>query len=202
MRRLATVVLAVLLAAPALGAPPPRPRLAVILMVDGLSWDRLAAWRPWFKAGLKRLLDEGAVASRCNYGHLNTLTGPGHASVATGAPPRVHGIPSNQWFVPSSSGVAMEAVYSATQPPAGSPENASTTPGPGRLRVPTLADRLRAKDPRTRVVAIGNKDRSAIFLAGRDPRHAVYWYRPEDGTYETGAAYDPASPEGVAAANV
>ena len=127
MRRAAAIVLAVLLVAPALlGASTPKPKLAVILMVDGLSWERLNAWRPWFTSGLKRLLDEGAVASSCRYPHLNTVTSPGHASVATGAPPRVHGIPTNQWYVPSASGRGMEAVYAASQPPPGSPENAST----------------------------------------------------------------------------
>ena len=171
-------------------------------MVDGLSWERLSAWRPWFTSGLKRLLDEGAVASECRYPHLNTMTGPGHASVATGAPPRVHGIPSNQWYVLAAAGGSMEAVYSASQPPAGSPENASSLPGPGRLRVATLADRLALRDPRARVVAISNKDRAAIFLAGRDARHAVYWYRTVDGTYETSPVYDPASTDGAAAAAV
>src|SRR5258705_7901184 len=68
---------------------PRKPRLAVIIVVDGLSWDRLDSWRPWFTSGLKRLLDEGAVATACRYGHLNTETAPGHASLATGAPPRV-----------------------------------------------------------------------------------------------------------------
>src|SRR5258706_15891589 len=78
--------------APAVAA---KPRLAVIIAVDGLSWDRLSSWRPWFTSGFKRLLDEGAVATQCRYGHLNTETGPGHASIATGAPPRVHGIALN-----------------------------------------------------------------------------------------------------------
>ena len=206
MRRVAAVVLVVVLSAPALPAlhaqPAAKPRLVVMLMVDGLSWERLHAWRPWFTAGLKRLMDDGAAASECRYPHLNTLTGPGHASVATGAPPRVHGIPSNQWFVRSASGAAMEAVYSASQPAPGSPENASTTPGPGRLRVPTLADRLSMRDPSARVVSVANKDRAAILLAGRDPRHAVYWYKAIDGTYETSTVYDRGSPEGAAAATV
>src|ERR1700675_868533 len=143
MRRAVAVVAALIFAAPALPSRlAAKPRLAVILMVDGLSWDRLNAWRPWITAGLKRLLDEGEVASECRYPHLITMTGPGHASVAAGAPPRVHGIPANQWYVPSASLASMEAVYSASQPKAGSPDNASSTPGPGRLRVPTLADRL------------------------------------------------------------
>lgn len=182
---------------------PTKPRLAVIIVVDGLSWDRLDSWRPWFTSGLKRLLDEGAVATECRYGHLNADTGPGHASLATGAPPHVHGIAVNQWYVPSPDGTAMVAIPSASQPAPGEPDNsAKTIVGPGRLRVATLGDRLVARDPRAKVVAISDKDRSAIFLAGRDAHHAAYWYAPNDGTYTTSAAYDARSPVGAAAAAV
>jgi hypothetical protein len=171
--------------------------------VDGLSWERLESWRPWFSSGLKRLLDEGAVASACRYDHLNTETAPGHASLATGAPPRVHGVPLNQWYVPSPDGKSMATIYSASQPVSGEPENSSKTiPGAGRLRVETLGDRLVARDPRVKVVAISNKDRAAIFLAGRDPHHAVYWYASKDGTYVTSPSYDATSPAGAAAAGV
>jgi len=182
---------------------PRTPRLAVVIVADGLSWDRLESSRPWFTSGLKRLLEEGAVATQCRYDHLNTETGPGHASLATGAPPRVHGIALNQWYVPSQDGTAMAAIYAASQPLPGEPDNSSKTIlGPGRLRVGTLGDRLEARDPRAKVVAISNKDRAAIFLAGRDPHHAAYWYSSKEGIYVTSAAYDATSPEGAAAANV
>ena len=182
---------------------PRTPRLAVVIVADGLSWARLESLRPWFTAGLKRLLDEGAVETECRYGHLNTETGPGHASLATGAPPRVHGIPLNQWYVTSPQGTTMATIYSASQPLPGEPENsAKTILGPGRLRVATLGDRLVALHPGAKVVAISNKDRAAIFLAGRDRRHAAYWYSSKDGTYVTSAAYDATSPAGSASASV
>ena len=181
----------------------PPPRLAVVIAIDGLSWDRLQSWRPWFTSGLKRLLDEGAVATECRYAHLNTETGPGHASLATGALPRVHGIPVNQWYALSPQGSSMATIYSASQPVSGEPENsAKTILGPLRLRAATLGDRLVARYPGTKVVTISNKDRAAIFLAGRDRRHAAYWYSSKDGTYVTSAAYDATSPAGSASASV
>ena len=170
------------------GARPPR--LVVVVAVDGLSWGRLEAWRPWFTSGLKRLLDEGAVATACRYPHLDTETGPGHASIATGAPPRVHGIALNQWYVPATDGRSMTTEYCAIDA------------SPRFLRVPTLGDALVTAQPRAKVVSISVKDRSAIFLAGRDPRHAVYWYVPKDGTFTTSGAYEAASPTGRAAAAV
>ncbi len=179
------------------------PHLAVIVAVDGLSWDNLDSRRPWLNAGLKRLLDEGAVATECRSGHLNTVTSPGHASIATGAPPRVHGIPGNQWYAPSPDGKSMLTIYAGSQPAPGEPENSpNTILGPGRLWVDTLGDRLVAHDPRSKVVAISNKDRSAILLAGRNPRHAVYWFESKNGTYETSAAYDPRGSAAMAAAKI
>src|SRR5450759_163644 len=78
---------------PATTGPPANafrlPKLAVIISVDGLSWDRLAGYRPYFTDGLRRLLDEGHVEQEARYRHLNTVTAPGHASLGTGAPPRV-----------------------------------------------------------------------------------------------------------------
>jgi hypothetical protein len=80
------------------------PRLAVVISVDGLSWDRLIVYRPWYVSGLKRLLDESRVEASARYRHLNTETGPGHSSLSTGAPPRVTGIVANRWFEQAADG--------------------------------------------------------------------------------------------------
>ncbi|TAM54920.1 MAG: hypothetical protein EPN53_03855 [Acidobacteria bacterium] len=81
------------------------PRLAVVVVVDGLSWDELATFRPWFTSGLKAVLDEGMVYTQCRYRHLNADTASGNASLATGAPPSIHGIVSDRWFEPGPGGI-------------------------------------------------------------------------------------------------
>jgi predicted AlkP superfamily pyrophosphatase or phosphodiesterase len=167
----------------------PRPALAVIIAVDGLSWQRLSFYRPWFVGGLKRLLDEGQVETGCRYRHINTETGPGHASLGTGTPPRVHGIIANRWFQASADGKTQRAIFCVDDPT--SPGASTTMPGPGHLRVPTLGDRLVEAYPQSRVVAVAGKDRASIFLAGRDRRHTVYWYDSDTGVFKTSAAYDP-----------
>jgi hypothetical protein len=81
--------------------PPPapaRPSLAILISIDGLSRERLEYYRPWYVAGLRRLLDEGQVEAGARYLHLNTETSPGHAALSTGAPPRVTGIVANRWI--------------------------------------------------------------------------------------------------------
>ncbi len=248
-------------AAPAVAEPV---KLVVIVSVDGLSWPRLASYRDWYEAGFKRLLKESQVETSCFYGHLNTETGPGHASLGTGAPPRVHGIVANRWFEANPSGVGLRRLYCTDQPDpsrvpgqpplfyrevakegrlyvfarrralevwegSGEIGNQATTrigegpngetlvfdsddatalyalhhglppvelapsgtiPGPANLRIPTLGDRLVEANPASRVVALSGKDRGAIFLAGKNPRHVVYWYDRDTGRYVTSAAYD------------
>jgi Type I phosphodiesterase / nucleotide pyrophosphatase len=169
------------------------PQLAVIIAVDGLGWPRLEKYRPWYVAGLKRLLDEGWIERSAKYQHLNTETGPGHAALGTGAPPRVTGIVTNNWFERTPEGT-LKTVYCTDQRDA----SGAVFAGPARLRVPTLGDRLVEARPQARVVSISGKDRAAIFLAGKNPRHAVYWYDQETGRFVTSPAYDAASPAGSA----
>jgi hypothetical protein len=183
------------LASPALpgvqapGPAPPKPKLAVVISVDGLSWARLEGYRPLYTAGLKRLLDEGWIERGARYQHLNTETGPGHASLGAGAPPRVTGIVLNSWFEYGPDGT-LRNVYCTDQKDVVSGRKIA---GPGNLRVATLGDRLVESVKGARVVSVSAKDRGAIFLAGRNPAHAVYWYDGETGRFTTSSAYRPAA---------
>jgi predicted AlkP superfamily pyrophosphatase or phosphodiesterase len=184
-------------------APPAgSPKLAVLVSIDGLQMKRLLDYRPHFVAGLKRLLDEGHVERNAHFAHLNTETGPGHASLGTGAPPRVTGIVANRWFEPRKDG-SLRPVYCTDQDYV-DPATGATVfiPGPGNLRVPTLGDRLLERYPRARVVSLSGKDRAAIFLAGRRREHAVYWWSQETGHFVTSPAYDVTSRGGAPAAKV
>jgi|CXWL01.1.fsa_nt_gi hypothetical protein len=249
-------------------------KLVVVVSVDGLSWPLLERYASWFDGGLHRLLAESQVETACHYRHLNSETGPGHASLGTGAPPRVHGIVANRWFEADPGGTgALGRIYCTDQPDTsrvpGQPplyyrevprdgrlyvfgrqrtlesweesgeigNQASTRigegpqgetlvfdsddakvlyalhhglepealppgrpiPGPIRLRVPTLGDRLVEASPRSRVVSLSGKDRGAIFLAGRDRRHVVYWYDRDAGRFVSSPAYDADSVVGSAA---
>ena len=105
-------VLAALGPAPLLAQATTKPSLTVVLSLDGLSWSRLEHYRPWYVAGLKRLLEEGQVETEARYRHLNTETSPGHAALATGAPPRVTGVVANRWIEQNPDG-SMRSVGAA-----------------------------------------------------------------------------------------
>lgn len=151
-------------AAVASSAPPPGPgsapgpRLAVLVVVDQLPVRLLEAARPHLAGGLARLAGDGAFRTTARYAHACTLTGPGHATLATGASPAVHGIVGNAWYEGSVRISAGE---------------------PGRLRGEALADRVRARGGR--VASLSLKDRGAVLLGGRAPDVAV-WFDARTGT--------------------
>jgi len=166
------------------------PRLVVLVAVDGLSWDVLWSRRETLRGGLGRLLAEGWVETNCHYRHLNTVTGAGHASLATGAPPRVHGVVGNSWCEKDPGGFLRTVV--GTRDPLGSrgSRDREELLGPTHLRVATLGDRLLEERPGALVVAVGGKARGTTLLAGRDPRHIAYWQAISTGRFVTGPPYE------------
>ena len=74
-------------------------RLVLQLTVDGLRADLLARYADRFgDDGFLFLKRNGAVFANAHYQHANTETIVGHATLATGAQPSVHGMTGNVWF--------------------------------------------------------------------------------------------------------
>lgn len=74
-----------------------RPRIAVVMVLDGMRadyFDRYAAAMPT----LTRMRREGAWFSEARANVLPTVTGVGHATIGTGADPRIHGITVNNLY--------------------------------------------------------------------------------------------------------
>jgi predicted AlkP superfamily pyrophosphatase or phosphodiesterase len=175
----ALVLACLALAAPVCAAgdeAPARPRLAVLVVFDQMRGDYLSRWAPLFeKDGFRRLTSEGAWFQDCHYPFAGTWTGAGHASMATGCSPDVHGIVANEWYDRKAgkdvSCVASER-YALVPPPVGKKRQGAS---PDRLLAPTFADVLAAATKgQARVVSLSLKDRSAVLPAGRRPR-ACYW---------------------------
>jgi hypothetical protein len=195
-RRVVAVAPSVVLAAAAAAqepGPAPRPRLVVVLVVDQLATWSLAEARPHLPAdgGFAQLARRGVTFSRCAFRHSCTETGPGHATIATGAVAAVHGIVGNEWWDRHSSAARYCAADQNVRPIGGS----GPSVGPGGLLVPTVGDLLKAqRGPQCRVVAIGWKDRSAILMAGRRADLAI-WMDTAVGGFATSTAYAAELPE-------
>lgn len=157
-------------------AEPPQPKLIVTIAVDQFSADVFTEYRPLYRAGLERLAG-GVVFPRGHQSHASTETCPGHSTILTGARPARTGIIANDWQVPSQprivNGKQTFTVYCVAKVDANG-ELASGV-SPDSLLVPTLGDRMKARDPMTRVVAVAGKDRSAIMLGGHQADLTLWW---------------------------
>ena len=182
---------------------PRRPKLVLILVIDQFRYDYLVRFRQQFvEGGFNLLLNGGANFADCRYDYATTATGPGHATLLTGAYANVHGIIGNEWYEPTLRRT-VNCVEDLTTKLVSEPDRASATPGfsPHYLIGSTLGDELRAAtDFRSKVVAISLKDRAAVLMGGHSPS-AAYWYDPGSGRFVTSTYYMPALPSWVAEFN-
>jgi hypothetical protein len=74
-----------------------RPRLIVVAVVDGMRVDYFARHATQL-ATLQRLRRQGAWFANARLNYLPSITSVAHATIATGADPRVHGIVGNSVF--------------------------------------------------------------------------------------------------------
>ena len=139
---------------------PERPDLVVLIVVDQLPVRLLEAGRPFYEAGLKRLLADDAATLQAHYAHAITYTCPGHATISTGAAPSVSGIVSNDWYVPPTDGAEGRTQYCGDT---------------ALLRTGTLADRVH--EAGGKVVSVALKDRAAMMLGGTHADLLSYYDR-------------------------
>ena len=204
MRRTAAAVLGLVAAAGChrRGPPPPPPdrtaggpRLVVLVGIDQLPRWGFDQRRGQYQHGLARLLREGTLLTGA-YPYATTFTAPGHAALATGAPPSVTGVIANVWYrreqgeerLAERDDTAALLAIADRQP----------APGPGAssriVRVPGIAEALRsATGGRGRSVAIAGKPRAGCFALGH-PDLAL-WYEPGLVGFTSSTAYVPALPD-------
>lgn len=186
---------AVIAAAPRLeAAPPVRAPVVVTLVIDQLAaWiaeERFASLPP--EGGFARLRKEGTSATLV-YRHAVTDTAPGHATLYTGADPRDHGIFANE-VIDRADGKKLSILRDAGTKVItadGPREAASSSLAP--LLLPTLADALRAANPRATIVSLAIKERAALPGGGRAPT-ATLWFDVGLGRFITSSAVSTAFP--------
>jgi predicted AlkP superfamily pyrophosphatase or phosphodiesterase len=177
------------LAAPAAAAPPEKPRLIVAIAVDQFSADLFAEYRSRFTGGLKTL-QEGAVFPSGYQSHAASETCPGHSTILTGAHPARTGIIANSWFNLAAPR-ADKKVYCVEDETVPGSSSTNGTISPVHLKVPTLGDRMKAADRRSRVVAVSGKDRAAIMMGGAKADE-TWWFASRGFGGYAGRALHPA----------
>jgi predicted AlkP superfamily pyrophosphatase or phosphodiesterase len=189
-------LLALLLAVRTLAAAPPTPppKLVVAILVDQLRYDYLERFHHQFSEnGFRLLTDRGAFMTFARYNYMPTITGPGHASFFSGAPPAIHGIIGNDWFDKRT----LKNVYCVGDSTVTS-VGTSTAAGqmsPRQFIGGNVADQMRLHY-QSKVIAVAMKDRGAVLPGGKKPAGA-YWWENSTGNFITSSYYRPDLPEWV-----
>lgn len=187
---------------PARAAGQPRVKLAVLVVFDQMRGDYLDKWRPLFAAdGFARLQTDGAWFANCHYPYATTTTGPGHASMLSGACGDRHGIINNNWYERGATvycaGSSRYEMVPPLPPRARDDKSVREAGNPDRMLAETVADVLRAAHPRSRVFGLSLKDRSAILPTGKRPDGA-FWFT---GRFVTSTYYADRLPKWVESFN-
>jgi len=187
----AALVAAVAQQRPAAAEQPPRarPALVVFIVVDQLRYEDLLVLRD--ELGPRGFAGLGEPVP-VRYDTALTHTAPGHATLATGAWPEVHGVVANRFM-------DGEQPREAVEDPGCTTWNGKRHLGTAALLAPTFADELKlATRGRSRVLSIAIKDRAALFLGGRSADLALF-YDPETGELTSTSCYAPGPPAWLSA---
>jgi len=162
------------------------PKAIFVISYDQMRGDFPEKFsRFWGKRGFNRIMKEGAYSPLCHFNHVSNMTCPGHAVLLTGSYPSMTGIVSNDFF-DSPSGCICYCTEDKKHPVKGNP---SIGRSPDLLKQLTLGDVLQKKHPKSKGLAIALKDRSAILMAGRNPKNNVIWFDWKSQNFTTSSYY-------------
>lgn len=205
-RLLLLLLLSALGSAPALA----QPRLVLQITVDQLRGD--LPWRhmeQFGKGGFRYLADKGVWFTSAAYQHANTETIVGHASLATGTVPAVHGMVGNIWFDRDSNELVYnieDPRYSLLSADAGVDKAREIDPtqriantdgrSPRGMLSSTFSDELANRyGGESKIFGVSVKDRGAVPLAGRSGK--AFWFSKSTGNFVTSNFYYDAYPDWV-----
>lgn len=186
------------------------PKLVLQITVDQLRGDQLTRFVDRMpKGGFRYFLDEGIVYANAHHPHANTETIVGHATLATGTTPSVHGMVGNVWFDRETG----QTTYNIEDPnysllTAGADvddaneidptQKAANTDGrsPRAMLSSTFSDELAVRSAgQAKVFGVSVKDRGAVSMAGHAGK--AFWFSKQAGEFVTSTYYYDAYPEWV-----
>ncbi|QMT59894.1 alkaline phosphatase family protein [Legionella sp. PC997] len=173
-----------------------QPKLVVQLVIDQLRGDLIFQHQQQFgNGGFNYLLSHAIDYHNTHHPHANTTTCAGHATVATGSFPALHGVVNNEWYDRKSQQMVycMEDLKTNVLR---TPHTRIVIPGrsPKNLYTSTLSDEV-ILSQKGRVFGVSLKDRSAITLAGHAGK--AFWFDTTNGGFVTSTYYYPQYPQWV-----
>lgn len=176
-----------------------KPKLLLTIVIDQFRYDYLTRFRSEYRAGLARLLNEGAVFTDARYPQAPTVTAVGHSTVMSGAPPSLSGIIGNEWY-DRTARARVTSVSDGNTRLLGADKDGPGS-SPRRMLVSTLPDELKIAEKADKVIGISIKDRSAVLPAGH-MADAAYWFDSSSKKFVTSTYYRYDTRAWVAAFNL
>lgn len=211
---LAGVACLSVLAPAAVSAQKKKPRLVLQITVDQLRGDLPGRYLDRMgEGGFRYLMEEGVVFANAHHTHANTETIVGHATLATGATPAVHGMIGNVWFDRGSGemiyniederyGLLTEGADVDKSSEIDPTQKVAGTDGrsPAAILSSTFSDELAISTAgKAKVFGVSIKDRGAVSMAGHAGK--AFWFSKAAQQWVTSKFYYEDYPEWVTALN-
>ena len=186
------------------------PKLVLQITVDQLRGDQLTRFVDRMpEGGFRYFLDQGVVFADAHHPHANTETIVGHATLATGAYPPIHGMIGNVWYdresgqttynIEDSNYALLTADADVDDANEIDPtQRVANTDGrsPMALLSSTFADELAVRTVgQAKIFGVSVKDRGAGSMAGHAGK--AFWFSKQAGEFVTSTYYYDAYPDWV-----
>ncbi len=172
------------------------PKLVVQIVVDQLRGDLITLHQQKFGPdGFNYLLAHGLDFHNAHYPQAHTVTCVGHATLATGSYPALHGIVANEWY-DRELGRRIHCVDDPQSKILTTSRSRKLTAGksPKYLIASTLSDEIVLAE-KGRAFAVSFKDRAAITLAGHAAK--AFWFDKLNGGFISSNHYYSNYPQWV-----
>lgn len=185
-------------------------KLVLQITVDGMRADMLYRYQERFvNGGFNYLLKNGVVYKNAFYQHANTETVVGHATLATGAFPSVHGMVGNVWFDDESGEIgyniedpnapilpSRENIVEGAQVDPAQKVSRSKGRSPRAMETSTIGDEImKSSAGKAKVYGVSGKDRASVTMAGHTGK--AFWYSTDNGDFVTSKYYYDQYPDWV-----
>jgi len=151
------------------------PRLLVVLVFDQFRADYLTRFQSRFLpavqkdgklGGFRWLISHGAYYPFAEYDILQSMTGPGHATILSGSYPYQAGVPLNDWYDRTTHDRMYCAEDHSVETVGAHPKDPYVGTSPKNMIATTVGDELKNAGYPSKVISIALKDRAAIFMGG------------------------------------
>ncbi|MCL2327127.1 MAG: alkaline phosphatase family protein [Bacteroidetes bacterium] len=168
---------------------PDKPKLIVMVVIEGMRYDYLQQFEPQFsRGGFKKLMIQGAQCTNAHHNAAFLHNPTGIANISTGCTASEHGIVNNWWYnrlLKQKVNCVNDYTYSAV----GCPNKNSVQVSPQLLLASTFGEELyKSTKGKSKVFSIALQPYAAVLSAGKKAT-GVYFLDEFTGNWITSSYY-------------